>query len=542
MKRSVALILAASVALGMAGCGTQKQSAKSNSNDPISFTATVSTNSGDQTNTAAQKAWLELIKKKIGRPVNLTLKYIPASDYTEKYQLMVSSDTLTDVTTVPSFADLSKPENEGMFVDLNEYKKDMPNYVKMVNKAFDGNIVNSDADGHSYVFNPVGLPRFPANKGLDPNSLTAYRYDIFEKNNIKVPTTLTEFYDAAVKLKQLYPDKYPVNMEFNDFRMIFAADHTSNDFYYDGKSYKFGPLDKGYEDALKYANKLYSQKLLDPEYLTDTADSLQQKAFNDKNFMWLSMWFTTPGQWTNQLNNGKIFAVTYYPDNPTYGAAWQSIQDVNDILLNVGWGGVVVSAKAKNVDDIVKVVDLSYDPDVIREVTWGIKGTTYNVGSDGKPQFVDSILKANDPWAEGDKYGIRASHNHAPGFQIADDSAAYVALATNDYIVYGDKLHKEPIEKSSNFTDVNLKTSKMVPPSFHGPTLQFTADEQQKISTVMNAIDTYRDEMQSKFVKGDESFNNFNTFTAKIKSMGINDVLKIYSDALKRYQQKKAGK
>lgn len=548
MKRLVAIFLILAAVSGMAGCGgknpqeTDSQGgAGSAGSGPISFTATVLTNAGDQSDTVAQKAWLALIQKKAGRKIDIKFSYIPGSDYNEKFQLMVSSDTLTDVTTVPSFYDLTKAKEEGMFADLSQYEKDMPNYMKTVEEAYDGKILNSDADGHVYVFNPAGLPRFPKDKGLDPNSLTAYRYDVFQKNNIPIPETLDEFYDAAVKLKKLYPDKYPVNVQFNDLQMVFNANHTSNEFYYDGKDYRFGPFDQGYKDALTYVNKLYVQKLLDPEYLVDTTDTLQQKAFNDKNFMWLRMWFTTPGVWTNQLNNGKIFAVTYYPDNPTYGTAWQSAQDVNDVILNVGWGGMVVRANAENIADIIKAVDLSYDPDVIRTVTWGVEGTTYQLEPDGKPKFVDTILKATDPWTEGDKYGIRASRNHCPGFALADDSAAYVDLATDDYIVYNHTLHKEPIEKSTNFTDVDMKTSKMVPPSYHGPTLQFTADEQQQISTTMNAIQTYRDEMQSKFIKGDESFDNWGKFTSQLKDMGVDKVLKIYNDALQRYQQRKAS-
>lgn len=549
MKRFAAIFLVLAIAAGSTGCSSNNaQQTESAGNadgansKPISFTATVSTNAGDQSNTAVQKAWLELIQKKAGRKVDIKFSFVPASDYNEKFQLMVSSDTLTDVATVPSFFDLTKAENEGMFADLSEHKESMPHYMKMVDAAYDGKILSSDADGHMYLFQPAGLPRFPKDKGLDPNSLSAYRYDIFEKNKIPVPQTLDEFYDAAVKLKKLYPDKYPVNVQFNDLQMLYNANHTSNDFYFDGKSYKFGPFDQGYKDALIFAHKLYAQKLLDPEYLVDTTDTLQQKAFNDKNFMWLRMWFTTPGVWTNQLNNGKIFAVAYYPDNPAYGKAWQSAQDVNDVILNAGWGGMVVKENAANVEDIIKTVDLSYDPDVIRTVTWGIEGTTYSLGTDGKPKFVDSILNATDPWAEGDKYGIRASRSHCPGFALADDSTAYVDLATNDYIVYNQSLHKEPIEKSVNFTDVDMTSGEMVSPSYHGPTLQFTVDEQQQTSTTMNAIQTYRDEMQSKFIKGNESFDNWDKFTSQLKSMGVEKVLRIYNDALKRYEQRKAAK
>lgn len=52
----------------------------------------------------------------------------------------------------------------------------------------------------------------------------------------------------------------------------------------------------------------------------------------------------------------------------------------------------------------------------------------------------------------------------------------------------------------------------------------------------MTAVYTYRDEMQSKFVKGEESFDNWQRFIDGLYKMGdIDKVVEIYNTAADRY-------
>ena len=52
----------------------------------------------------------------------------------------------------------------------------------------------------------------------------------------------------------------------------------------------------------------------------------------------------------------------------------------------------------------------------------------------------------------------------------------------------------------------------------------------------MTAVYTYRDEMQSKFIKGEESFDNWDAFMEGLRSMGdIDAVVQIYNDAAQRF-------
>lgn len=391
----------------------------------------------------------------------------------------------------------------------------------------------TDAEGNMFTFKETSTPRFPEDRGMLIQNTSAYRYDVFEANNIKIPETLDEFYGAAKKLKELYPDKYPVATKWNSLRSLFSANHIRDEIFWDGEKYVYGVLDEGYKDALQFANKLYAEKLLDPEYTIDTDDTLKRKALNGDNLMWLTQWFTTPAEYTRTADDGKIFAVSLYPDNPKYGKAWQEV--VNGNTPDLGWGVYGVSSKVKNPEELIKFIDYQYSDEMIQLITWGIEGTTYTIGEDGVPTFVDSLKTAKDPWLEGDKYGMRASRNHNPGLQMVSDARAFVDFAATDYTVFNGKYEEVPIEKAEFLTSLPMPENDYVPSWLSEPSIQLTGSESQRVSEIMNPIKTFVTEEQAKFVAGKNSFDNWQAFIDKVKKMGnIDEALKIYNDAAQR--------
>lgn len=536
---NVALAVILISTMSLSGCKPKQVIDDKTAAKTFSFSVTLPSSGADDSNTMVQKAWLKEMETKMGMKLNIKFNYIPAGEYDEKAKLMISSNDLTDVFVTPFLADTKPLAKQGMLLELSQYSKLMPNYLNYVNKATDGKIKAYNEEGKMFVLYQGALPRFPADMGMLPNNMSSYRYDLFQKDKIKIPETLDEVYAVAKQLKQLYPDKYPINTRFQGLNSVFYANHTANEIYWNGKEYVNGIQDDAYKQSLLFLNKLYSEKLLDPEYLLETNDTIKKKALNGSNFMWLNEWFTSPGAYTHEAKDGKVFAVTLFPDNPSAGKSWQSVQDVNNYDLST-WGAFVIKAQTKEPENLVKFCDLQYSDDVTRLVTWGIEGTTYNIGSDGKPTFVDSIKKSADPWAEGDKYGMRAATKSRPGLQMAADSSAYVDLAPNDYVILNGQYKEVPLEKS-DLLKIPFPKNDYMPPWINGPQLQFTDAENQQISTVMTSINTYRDEMQSKFIKGTESFNNWDKFQTKLKGMGdIEKILVIYNDTAKRYTEKKA--
>ncbi|GIP51277.1 ABC transporter substrate-binding protein [Paenibacillus vini] len=536
-KLAKMLILGLATLMVFSGCSKDSKNYADKGDDQgqevVRFSVTLPASGVDNPNSLVGKEWHKRMEAYMGKKVEIKYNYIPSSEYDEKVKLMIASDDLTDFFVTPLFYDTTEMAEQGQLLELSQYKDLMPNYMNYIGKVKNGMKRVTDADGKMYTFKETSTPRFPEDRGMLIQNTSAYRYDVFEANNIKVPETLDEFYEAAKKLKELYPDKYPVATKWNSLRSLFSANHIRDEIFWDGEKYVYGVLDEGYKDALQFANKLYSEKLLDPEYTIDTDDTLKRKALNGDNFMWLTQWFTTPAEYTRTADDGKIFAVSLYPDNPKYGKAWQEV--VNGNTPDLGWGVYGVSSKVKNPEELIKFIDYQYSDEMIQLITWGIEGTTYTIGEDGVPTFVDSLKTAKDPWLEGDKYGMRASRNYNPGLQMVSDARAFVDFAATDYTVFGGKYEEVPIEKAEFLTSLPMPENDYVPSWLSEPSIQLTGSESQRVSEIMNPIKTFVTEEQAKFVAGKNSFDNWQAFTDKVKKMGnIDEALKIYNDAAQR--------
>lgn len=534
-KLAKMLVLGLALLMVFSGCSTnsKKTDTHEENQEVMRFSVTLPANGVDNPNSLVGKEWHKRMEAYMGKKVEIEYNYIPSSEYDEKVKLMIASDDLTDFFVTPLFYDTTEMAEQGQLLELGQYKDLMPNYMNYIGKVKNGMKRVTDADGNMYTFKETSTPRFPEDRGMLIQNTSAYRYDVFEANHIKIPETLDEFYGAAKKLKELYPDKYPVATKWNSLRSLFSANHIRDEIFWDGEKYVYGVLDEGYKDALQFANKLYAEKLLDPEYTIDTDDTLKRKALNGDNLMWLTQWFTTPAEYTRTADDGKIFAVSLYPDNPKYGKAWQEV--VNGNTPDLGWGVYGVSSKVKNPEELIKFIDYQYSDEMIQLITWGIEGTTYTIGEDGVPTFVDSLKTAKDPWLEGDKYGMRASRNHNPGLQMVSDARAFVDFAATDYTVFNGKYEEVPIEKAEFLTSLPMPENDYVPSWLSEPSIQLTSSESQRISEIMNPIKTFVTEEQAKFVAGKNSFDDWQAFIDKVKKMGnIDEALKIYNDAAQR--------
>lgn len=534
-KLAKMLVLGLALLMVFSGCSnnSKKTDTHEENQEVMRFSVTLPANGVDNPNSLVGKEWHKRMEAYMGKKVEIEYNYIPSSEYDEKVKLMIASDDLTDFFVTPLFYDTTEMAEQGQLLELGQYKDLMPNYMNYIGKVKNGMKRVTDAEGNMFTFKETSTPRFPEDRGMLIQNTSAYRYDVFEANNIKIPETLDEFYGAAKKLKELYPDKYPVATKWNSLRSLFSANHIRDEIFWDGEKYVYGVLDEGYKDALQFANKLYAEKLLDPEYTIDTDDTLKRKALNGDNLMWLTQWFTTPAEYTRTADDGKIFAVSLYPDNPKYGKAWQEV--VNGNTPDLGWGVYGVSSKVKNPEELIKFIDYQYSDEMIQLITWGIEGTTYTIGEDGVPTFVDSLKTAKDPWLEGDKYGMRASRNHNPGLQMVSDARAFVDFAATDYTVFNGKYEEVPIEKAEFLTSLPMPENDYVPSWLSEPSIQLTGSESQRVSEIMNPIKTFVTEEQAKFVAGKNSFDNWQAFIDKVKKMGsIDEALKIYNDAAQR--------
>jgi len=172
----------------------------------------------------------------------------------------------------------------------------------------------------------------------------------------------------------------------------------------------------------------------------------------------------------------------------------------------------VISTKCKDVPAAMKVCDFGYSPKGILYWNFGDEGVSYDIVN-GKPKYKDFITGSLNSMSEASKYV------GAMGYCIGIHAAGLVEQTQPG----------AALDAFNAFAKGNVADRYMI------PMVTPTYEENQQTATIETAIRTYVVEMFFKFMMGQESLNNFPQYVKRIEDMGLQTVLKVKTDQVKRY-------
>jgi putative aldouronate transport system substrate-binding protein len=458
---------------------------------------------------------------------------------------------LSDVSLLLSRSDIQKAGEEGAIVDLMPYLKngDMPNYQKFLEQH--DNLAEVEDSGHLYFFSD----------GLYSDSSTNYatqqawlfRFDQFKKNNIPIPQTLQQLYTDAVKLKKLYPKSYPVGSENSGLAQsgtldnVFATmNHTNTGFYFNGSKYEFGPVNdyNQFEDTIKYMNKLYTAGLIDPNFLTIQSSQFSTLADTGEFSIVPNGWALqamSSGQGLNVKGFNGQWGTAAPPKNLNGQVSWKMGTDsIPGFSASPGWG-IVISSKAKNIPELVKLLDYQYSPQMVDLYNFGIEGQTYTTGKDGNPQFLPQILNVPAGQSPSDNKTL-ASLPVDPGgtvrigIQWIPQSRAAESQLYGEVPVY--MSGKYFSADTTHFSSISAGGVASINPNDFAPTLPLTSEQTTEIANIQTNVTNYEKEHLADFITGKESFADWGTFIKNLQAQGdIQKVLNMDNAALAQYEK-----
>ncbi len=436
--------------------------------------------------------------------VRLKASVVDDATWDEKLNITMASGTLPDLIFM---YDLSAKTfgRQGALEDLAKHMDKMPNFKKW-SEANPEIFMNShDADGGLYIAESTGLG--------DSNRMGwIYRDDIFKKHNLTVPTNSDEFYSTLVQLKKLYPDSYPFVFRGNGNlgKMEYTAAQWNASlyayaFYPDPstKKIKYGPVESNYKDMLTFYNKLYTEKLIPPDFLT-----LDTKA------------------WTDLISNNKAFITSDYlvridffnnqiqPQNPEFNMKYmepfKGLPDGQNKFTYTAFegAGYTVTSTGKKIDTAIKFLDYLYSEEGKELTSWGKEGETYKVEG-GEKKFID----CKDSTEMRIKYGLSTN-----GASLMYDFNATLTLCTPGL--------KEAYTKSRNF-DANVPID-----------INLNAGENTKVVNICDQLLKRYQEETIKFIMGKKSFGEWDNYVSDMKALGLDEVISVYQGAYDRMSSK----
>lgn len=515
-KRLLALFLAGAMMFALAACGGGENTAPAVAGEPeegkaLPADAVVNVVIASHASWPYDENWKvwEIIREGVGGTVNINA--YPETDFATKFSLvMADPENLPDVVGFQNISYANKYVEQQAFLALDDNLDHMPNYKNFWDSVSDedrANILDTRraADGKVYAAPPHGNER-------QMNVMSwLYRKDIFDKHNLKVPETTDELFKVCKKLKQLYPDSYPLGL-----RSVFSRINTIGsewkpyfcyNVYYDFNEgeWKYGAREDTMLEIVTFLKKCRDSGIVPSDFLTMNTTAWQELVSTDRTFITCD--------YQTRMDYFNSAAREHNPDfNLTAMKPPRAEVKTGANLLakeNSDNQGMVVCNTGKEASQInaFRYVDWFYSDEGCEAVSWGKENITYEK-VDGKKRF---ILSDNGTTAKS-LYGFQTI-----GTYLRLDTAASDALVSEEQAATTDMI----LENQTDY----LNPVYWLKPS---------DEESNKISTLDTSIKPFVEENLTKFILGQKPLSEWDEFQAELEKLPIDELLAVYDEIYKK--------
>lgn len=394
MKRAVALLMAASMVLGLCGCGSKTAETKEAVATTQAQAGETSAAKESDSQPSEKPVEISMLLIQYNQPpredgefwkwmestygVDLKIEWVAESSYNDRLALALSTGDIPDIVQIPqtTAAPVVNAVNSGLLKDLTPYL-DFDKYENL-GKISSASWTNSKIDGKYYVF--------PRSRG-QYNVCLFLRGDMLDQMNMEVPSTIDELTEYFRGIKALQPDMIPLPMEVDTITSFAAGAFGPGEILPVFTEDKTGIIDHhltdAYADCIEWLSELYAEGLYASEFALYKTDRNQEVVLAGKGGarhqnVWHRYRLSTELQ--------KAVPDGYFV--PCFGVSTDKGQTVEyDAGL---YGGYGVSADVSE-EKLLKILDFynsTSDPEMYNTFTYGLEGTYWNM-VDGFPKLTE---------------------------------------------------------------------------------------------------------------------------------------------------------
>lgn len=432
----------------------------------------------------------------------------------EQFQLMVASQDYTDVVcrAIDSYTGgTDQAIEEEFLIDVSDLiDENMPNLLDWFDKYPELRKQMTTVEG-----NIGGFPKF-YQEPSDVNEGALIRLDWLEELGLESPKTYDDLHNVLTQFKEQKNASAPLVIPVNtgvQGNLLYGY-NIDNYYQVDGQV-RFGPMQPEFKEYLTMMNQWYNEGLLSDSFLTSQAEVLMDFStiLSGDTGVWC-------GSGTQSITQLLSMAAESQPDmritgmtNVTKDGDTAHVGTESQILDSIMWS---ITTECSDPAAIARYVDYLYSDAGILLANYGVEGETFHY-VDGKPVLTELVTN-NPDYSYNLALNIFTCDRQTPVPFIIDEQKA-----RNDYS-----------EDQSNAVAVwNEATDGLYNIPRQG--VNMTTKEQEEYNSIYSDIDTYMDETISKFVVGDLSLDQFDSFVQKLKDMGIEDCTAIEQTAYDRY-------
>ena len=454
-----------------------------------------------------------------------------AGSEAEAFQLLFASDSMPDMvysypnqTTYSYRAGQDKAIEDGYFIDIAEYLDYAPNYLSWLANNDDLRKASYSDTGKLYgmwgVWSGMDSEHTYADYGL------AIRQDFLDKVGMEVPTTyseweavLTAFKDELGIQAPLYTSKFGI-----DQGEMMAGYDTAPYWYQRDGVIQYGPMDDGYRDYLVMMHDWYEKGLLDPDFATRSSSGVtadNDMILNDKVGALtdygtrLGDTYVSRGATNTDFNLVGAPQPTKDPDDPTY--VEPAYRD-NTYTMMVSGVCNSVSADSENIELAVRWLDGFYAEEIALNANYGTE------------EYEGTVWHTDDTTSTGRiiDYDYRYSNpdGKSSGMILVEYSAKNPPVRYEGMQVEcSPQVKKDGYEIWKLYEPVNAVPTRITP----------TSEEGTEFASLYTDIETYVQECNVKFIMGQMSLDDYDSYRDTLTQMGIDRCIELRQAALDRY-------
>ena len=400
LVRAAAGVLAVCMTAGtLAGCGSSKKAEETTAK--AEETTTAAGGAAGEANTSNEapthlKLFLtnknivdgSYAKTMIEQATNTELEIIqvPTKELDNKLNILLASGDRPDIIQCETETMESQLLSAGILLPINEYWDNYPN-IKNGRDEATWDLMRY-TDGNIYS---IGI------KNPNPLSIIAYRQDWLDKLGLEVPTTLDEYYKVATAVAKEDPDGNGVddtfafggyqNVDTTWFDHIFGAYGALPNYWMlqDGHLVN-GSIQPGMKDALVFLNKMYTDGLIDPEFVTDDPKRWQQKVKSGVFGAGVTkIHIFDQNNWSNYY---EPFIQAYPEGKHVYGPVLKGGCE-NPVGIRMASERTFISKDSKNIDACLRLIDYLMSEEGNRFAQYGVEGEHYKWEGEKLVRLID---------------------------------------------------------------------------------------------------------------------------------------------------------
>lgn len=451
------------------------------------------------------------IKKFLG--ITLVPSSAPVNNYQEKLNLLLASGDLPDIVAGYNWGLplINEYGPKGAFAVLDLAK--MPNYSRWLKGIDKGMKLVQAPDEKVYAARTV----------IDhviPSPVVIIRTDLVKKAGIELPKSpysMEEFYAFLKKVKAAYPNSYLLG-SYDQNNMVWSVAPyfgTRKGVFYSFTEKKVvdGRVTPEYRDMLVALANAYKDGIVQPDFLTVTRTIVE----SDLNMNKLIGYFQYPSHTDAYTNAGRVTNPNF-----TFEAIDPPQYKGKDVSLNgptpfIGNQAMAVSSKSKNYNDALRFLDWMYSDEGAVFTNWGIEGTSFYV-ENGKRKVSPGV------WTRESGDPFNNTKLLSPWLQLSIRRHGWYQVKMGDEEAAGGMgpLYRKAFAMYQKYIG---------PPP---PEITLNKTEADRASILKNTISTLLEEMEAKVILGQMSIADWDAAVAKVKSQGLDEVVKMSQAAYDR--------